>query len=148
MASSRIKPFKTVWIGHLNISICAISQNKEILIIKIDFKKAFDMVDYKAIINMLKHLGFGERFISWITNILSSASTSIILNGVPRKTIRCTRGVGQGDPLYHLCYLLLRLNFYILLAKYSCVATGCYIFYKNTLQRRTDTNQLVPIYLK
>jgi hypothetical protein len=64
------------------------------------------MVDYKAIINMLKHLGFGERFISWITNILTSASTSIILNGVPGKTIRCTRGVRQGDPLSPLLFVI------------------------------------------
>jgi hypothetical protein len=78
---------------------------KEIVIIKLDFEKAFDMVDYKAIIIMLKHLGFGERFIAWINNILTSASTSVLLNGVPGKIIKCTRGVRQGDPLSPLLFV-------------------------------------------
>jgi hypothetical protein len=58
---------------------------KEIVIIKLDFEKAFDMIEYNAIIDMMKHMGFGDLWISWITNILTSASTSVILNGVPGK---------------------------------------------------------------
>ena len=57
------------------------------MIVKIDFEKAFDKVEYSAIILMLKHLGVGEKFISWVISILNSASTSIILNGVPGKKL-------------------------------------------------------------
>ena len=55
---------------------------KEIIILKLDFEKAFDKVEYSVIIQMLNKLGFGDRFIGWIQNILFSASTSILLNGV------------------------------------------------------------------
>lgn len=78
---------------------------KEIVIIKLDFEKAFDMVDYCTILSMLKHMGFGEVYLSWIKNILHTASTSIILNGVPGKSIKCRRGVRQGDPLSPLLFV-------------------------------------------
>jgi hypothetical protein len=44
--------------------------NKEIVIVKLDFEKTFDMVKYNDIITMLSHMEFGEKFISWIHNIL------------------------------------------------------------------------------
>jgi hypothetical protein len=50
---------------------------------KIDFEQAFDKVEFNAIIAMYKALGNGPRFLSWITNILHTASTSVLLNGVP-----------------------------------------------------------------
>ena len=79
---------------------------KEIVIIKLDFEKALDMVGYKAILTMVKHLGFGDKFVKWVRNILNSAATAAILNGVPGKIIHCKRGVRQGDPLSPLLFCL------------------------------------------
>ena len=73
--------------------------------IKLDFEKAFDMVEFSAILAMIKHLGFGDRFVKWVQLILNIASTSIILNGVPGRTIKCKRGVRQGDPLFPLLFV-------------------------------------------
>jgi hypothetical protein len=55
---------------------------------------------------MLTHLGFPERWIVWVTNILNSGSSAILLNGVPRKFFKCKRGVRQGDPLSPLIFVL------------------------------------------
>jgi hypothetical protein len=71
----------------------------------LDFEKAFDMIEYSVIIDMMKHMGFGDIWISWITKILTSASTSVILNGMPGKNIICKRGVRQGDPLSPLLFV-------------------------------------------
>jgi hypothetical protein len=71
----------------------------EIVVIKIDFEKAFDKVEYSVILSMLARLGFGEKFIAWIKSILQSTSTSFLLNGVHGKIIHCLRGMRQGDPL-------------------------------------------------
>ena len=74
---------------------------------KLDFEKAFDKVEYKAIIAMLKAKGFGPRWINWVTNILHSASTYVLLNGVGGKKIICRRGVKQGDPHSPLLYIII-----------------------------------------
>jgi hypothetical protein len=63
------------------------------------------MIEYNAIIDMMRHMGFGNVWISWITKILTNASTSVILNGVPGKNIICKRGVRQGDPLSPLLFV-------------------------------------------
>ena len=87
------------------IHLCHKSK-KEIVIFKIDFEKAFDKVEYNAILQTMKCLGFGEKWLSWISCILNSASAFVLLNGVPGKKIICRRGVRQGDPLSPQLYVL------------------------------------------
>ena len=75
------------------------------LIIKIDFEKAFDTLDHNAILQVLKHKGFPQLFLDWIKEILSSGTSSVLLNGVPGKPFVCRRGVRQGDPLSPLLFV-------------------------------------------
>jgi hypothetical protein len=69
---------------------------KEIVINKLDFTKAFDMIEHSAITKMMNQLGFNDRWINWISFILDSANTSVLLNGVPGKNLVCKRCVRQG----------------------------------------------------
>ena len=79
---------------------------KEIVILKIDFEKAFDKLEHHVIIQVLRHKGFSEKWVSWIQNLLSSGSSSILLNGNPGKSFSCKRGVRQGDTLSPLLFVL------------------------------------------
>ena len=73
-------------------------------LIKVDIAKAFDTVNWR--LNLLQHLGFSRWWLDWISLILSSASTKVILNGSPGRRICHARGLRQGDPLSPLLFVL------------------------------------------
>jgi hypothetical protein len=79
---------------------------RKVILLKLDFEKAFDTIKHKAIIKILELKGFDSIFIQWVKEILTSGSSAILLNGVPGKTFLCRRGVRQGDPLSPLLYVL------------------------------------------
>jgi len=79
---------------------------KELIILKLDFTKAFDTIEHNTILLMMRSLGFPEIWINWIERILISGSSSILLNGVPGNHFHCRRGVRQGDPLSPLLFVL------------------------------------------
>jgi len=79
---------------------------REIVILKLDFTKAFDTIEHNTIIQMMSHLGFGDKWLDWIQRILASGTSSILLNGVPGNHFHCRHGVRQGDPLSPLLFVL------------------------------------------
>jgi hypothetical protein len=43
---------------------------RQIVILKLDFTKAFDTIEHNAILDMMKQLGFGHKWIQWTKLIL------------------------------------------------------------------------------
>jgi hypothetical protein len=76
------------------------------LALKIDITKAFDTLDWKFLLKVLKQFGFNEVFCNWIHVILQSAYLSVSINGKSHGYFNCTRGVRQGDPLSPLLFCL------------------------------------------
>ena len=56
-----------------------------ILVLKLDFAKTFDTVEHNAVLEVMKHMGFPDKWLAWIKLIFNSGLSSILLNGVPGK---------------------------------------------------------------
>lgn len=80
------------------------TSRREIIIVKLDFEKAFDLVEHKAVLDITRAKGFCPKWIKWVGDIFSSATSSALVNGVAGKEFKCKRGVRQGDPLSPLLF--------------------------------------------
>ncbi|GKE26983.1 cysteine-rich receptor-like protein kinase, partial [Tanacetum coccineum] len=76
------------------------------LIFKVDFKKAYDNIEWGFLLEIMKCMGFGDRLCKWVIVCLSSSSISILVNGSPTKEFVMERGVRQGDPLSPFHFIL------------------------------------------
>jgi hypothetical protein len=63
------------------------------LLLKIDIAQAFDSVASSFLLEVMKHMGFPYRWLNWIAVLLSSATTRVVMNGVPGEPISHGRGL-------------------------------------------------------
>jgi hypothetical protein len=76
------------------------------LLLKLDISKAFDSVHWDYLISLLERRGFPTRWRDWISALLTSSTSSVLLNGIPLEPIPHGRGLLQGDPLSPLLFIL------------------------------------------
>lgn len=68
--------------------------------LKLDFRKAFDSIEWEALDRVLEAKNFPARWTSWIQQILTTSQTSVLLNGTPGNWIKCRKGLRQGVSPY------------------------------------------------
>lgn len=69
------------------------------MMIKLDLSKAYDHLNWKYLKGILKSFGLCDRWIEWISSMISSTNFSILVNGTPSQYFKASRGLRQGDPL-------------------------------------------------
>jgi hypothetical protein len=70
---------------------------KDCLIIKVDFEKAYDSVDWGFLEYMLIRCGFCDKWIEWMRVCVFADNLSVLVNGSPTGEIDIQRGLKQGD---------------------------------------------------
>ncbi|KAJ9557832.1 hypothetical protein OSB04_012446 [Centaurea solstitialis] len=79
---------------------------KKLLILKVDFAKAFDSLNWNFLDSVLMKMGFGETWRAWMKGCICTAKVSVLINGSPTKEFLMGKGVRQGGPLAPFLFIL------------------------------------------
>ena len=75
-------------------------------IIYLDYRKAFDSVPHRRLLEKLKNFGLSEKLIQWLDNFLTSRTMKVVLRGTFSHILEVLSGVPQGSVLGPLLFLL------------------------------------------
>ena len=78
--------------------------NTPTILLKLDIKKAFDSVRWSFLLDLLQNLGFPAKFRNWVAALLVTASSRVMLNGVPGLPIIHGGALGKVIPSLR-CFL-------------------------------------------
>jgi len=76
------------------------------MMIKLDLSKYYNRLSWDYLNNVLKSFGFDQRWINWISSMVSSHVFSIILNGSPSHTFNPSCGLFQGDSISPFIFII------------------------------------------
>lgn len=74
--------------------------------LKLDMSKTYDRVKWDFLENLMRRMGFSERWIGLIMVCMRTMSYLVLVNGKPQGMIHPSRGLRQGNPLSQFLFLL------------------------------------------
>ncbi|GJS88517.1 putative RNA-directed DNA polymerase, eukaryota, reverse transcriptase zinc-binding domain protein [Tanacetum coccineum] len=92
--------------SFMNIGDAVYLSNERIFLLKVDFEKAFDSLDWKLLDNIMNQMGFSSKWRMWINGCLKSAYCSVHVNGSPTKEFKIQKSLRQGDPLSPFLFII------------------------------------------
>ena len=77
------------------------------VICKLDMEKAYDHVNWEALLDLSKRMRFGVRWCWWIRTCISTVQFSVLFNGSLADFFGSSRGLRQGDLLLPMLFLVM-----------------------------------------
>ena len=94
--------FDTVLISSEGIDLI-LRSNRAGVLCKLDIEKAYDQVSWNFLLEVLGKMGFGQRWINWISWCISTLRFSVLVNGTPSRFFQSSSGLRQGIYYPHTC---------------------------------------------
>lgn len=63
------------------------------LVLKLNFVKAFDSVNWVSLLKILRACDFPNKWYDWMAQLLATSKFAVLVNGVPGPWIACKRGL-------------------------------------------------------
>jgi hypothetical protein len=76
----------------------AVESDQDLVMLLLDFEKAFDKIEWGFLSEALAKLGFANQWIHWVCSLYRSTSLAIKLNGVVGSSFPLAKSVRQGCP--------------------------------------------------
>ena len=84
-------------VAHLrDVAHYASESNIPLAILSLDQEKAFDRADWDFLLAVLRCMGFGPSFVSWVKLLYTNIRSAIVINGYISDSFKPSRGVRQG----------------------------------------------------
>ena len=84
------------------------SKKVDFMTLKLDMSKAYDRVEWRFLIEIMKKMGFCDAWVNLIYECISTVSYSILVNGEPKGEISPTREFVKGTHYHHTFFCCAR----------------------------------------
>ncbi|GJW74500.1 putative RNA-directed DNA polymerase, eukaryota, reverse transcriptase zinc-binding domain protein [Tanacetum coccineum] len=81
-------------------------EDQRMFLFKVDFKKAFDSVNWNFLLDIMRKMGFGLKWRKWISSCQSLASISVLINGSYSNNFFMERDLRQREPFSPFSFIL------------------------------------------
>ena len=82
---------------------------KKGVIVKLDFREAYDSVRWCFVDHVLDQIGFGQVSRRWVQDCIATASMSMLIDGSLTKPFNMEKGLRQNDPSPFLFILVVEV---------------------------------------
>src|SRR5206468_11024276 len=84
---------------------------------KIDLQKAYDTIEWPALMKVMELMGFPSKFRQWVFACVSSSRFSVMVNGGSYGYFKGKRGLRQGCPMSPYLFVLVMEVFNVLIMR-------------------------------